>query len=468
MPGSYLSALEAGFLYAESPTTPMHMGSVAVFDAAGWFTDDGQLKLADLRSHIYARVGPIRRLRQYPVRPLGRLSRPRWVDDDKFDINRHVRSIDVASQGAPAELTKVVETVASTPIDLRHPLWELWFVTGLEHGQVGLIEKIHHALVDGVGGVDVAVLLLDGAPVTSASESETVLPAPVPNRPVELLARSVWDVSARPMALAGRIARQATHPSATATRIRDLWPALADFGRGLSGGTTPLNEMVGPGRQYRTVVRSLDETREAAHVLGGTVNDLVLAAVSGGLRDLLVARGDPSGGSLRALVPVSIRADDEHGDLGNRVAAILIPLATELADPADRFAQVRQAVREARSRHQVELSTGILDLLEFLPEPLIAVASGLVHHQPLAGVVVTNVPGPAQPLFLMGSRMLSAAPIVPLAGNLTVSIGILSYAGALTLGFWADRDRFPDLDLMVAAIDESFDALVKLASGNGR
>jgi diacylglycerol O-acyltransferase / wax synthase len=225
-----------------------------------------------------------------------------------------------------------------------------------------------------------------------------------------------------------------------------------------------LNQQIGAKRRYRVIRRSLDETRQTAHALGGTVNDLILSAVSAGLQELVSSRHERlHGAHLHALVPVSMRSDQEHGELGNRVAALVVPLPMRELEPDVRFSTVCEAVRTARQHHEMELSHALLTVMEIWPEPVIASVADLMHHQPVFNLVVSNVPGPPIPLYFMGAEMLEAFPLVPLARNLTLSVGILSYQHHLTLGLWADRDLFPDLDLLVSAIDAGFAAMEKAA-----
>jgi len=460
-----LTALEASFLYMESPTTPMHVGSVAVYDGGPWRDARGELDLPKLRRYVRQRLAGIPRLRQHPVWPAGPAGRPRWVDDPDFHISRHVRGAHVESPGTQHQMLSVADELLMPPLDRRHPLWELWFVDGVQDGRVAVVEKIHHALVDGIGGVDLAVMLLDSEPFPDRSDSDGTRAAGPPRVPsrIRLLSAVAAEALREPQALAQQAFGTLTHPGRTLNAARSMVSAAGAMAHPAGGGDiraphTFINEPLGTKRSYDIVRRSLGDTRELGHVLGGTVNDVVLTAVASGIGTLLGTRGQDVE-RIRVLVPISLRAEDEHGLLGNRVTGMVVPLPVQPMEPLERFRATHDAVRWARKAGEGELTSTLLQFTEHLPEPLIAGVSRLVHRQPLINLVVTNVPGPSSPLYLMGSQMLEAFPVVPLAGNLALSIGILSYMDQLTIGLWADRAHFPDLPVLAKAIGRGFDEL---------
>lgn len=458
-----LSALEAGFFYVESPNTPMHVGSVAIYDGQFWRDCHGELDLAGLRRYIRGRLSGIPRLLQRPVWPAGVAGRPRWVDDPDFRISRHVRSVRVAPPGGEDQLLSISEDLLMPVLDRRHPLWELWFVDGLEGGRVAVVEKIHHALVDGIGGVDLAMMLLESEqfPERQATDA-AVVPARLPSR-LQLLSTTAVDALRDPPELALRTLGALAHPVEAARTARSLVSAVAAMSRPRGGGDIraphlSINEHIGTKRCYRVARRPLGDTKKLAHALGGTVNDVVLTAVAAGLGSLLADRGDDAE-KIRVFVPVSERADHEHQALGNRVTGMIVPLPVAPMDPLERFRFTHDAVRWAKGAGEAQLSSTLLRFLEGFPEPVIAGASRLVHHQPIVNLVVTNVPGPPIPLYLMGGRMLEVYPVVPLIDNLTLSIGILSYLDELAFGLWADRRHFPDLQVLAERIGQGFDDL---------
>jgi WS/DGAT/MGAT family acyltransferase len=454
-----LTALEAGFLYAESESTPMHVSSLAIFDGEGWRDARGRLRLQALRRHIAAGLAETPRLRQRPVWPPARLGRPRWVDDATFDIGRHVRRMHLRHPVNEDQLLAAVAAVNMRVLDRAHPLWELWFVDGLNGGRVAMIEKIHHALVDGIGGVDLAIMLLDPVPRPAHLANRT--PPVLGRQPskLALLGGAVETAVERPFALGCELVSLATHPARTVNTARRLSSAVGSLAGEPFAPRSSLNEAIGLRRHYRIIRCSLEDVRATGHALGGTVNDVVLTAVADGLAGLLAGRSDGVPRAVHALVPVSLRGPDEHQSLGNRVAAMIVPLPTEKCALQDRFAAVRGAALFAKGHHQQELALALLTMPEYWPEPLVVGLSRLAHRQPFANLVVTNVPGPPAPLYLMGSQLLEVFPLVPLARNLTMSIGILSYGPQLTIGLWADRDRCADLGTLVRGIEDAVDTL---------
>jgi WS/DGAT/MGAT family acyltransferase len=437
----------------------MHVSSLAIFDGAGWRDTRGRLRLQVLRRHIAARLAGTPRLRQRPIWPPARLGRPRWVDDATFDIDRHVRRLHLRGPVNEEQLLSAVAAVNMTLLDRAHPLWELWFVDGLDGGRVAMIEKIHHALVDGIGGVDIAIMLLD--PVPSSTRLANQTPPVVGRQPskLALLGEAVETAVERPFALGCELVSLATHPARTVNTARRLSSAVGSLAAEPFAPRSSLNEAIGLRRHYRILRCSLDDVRATGHALGGTVNDVALTAVAAGLAGLLAGRPDDPPRAVHALVPVSLRGPDEHTSLGNRVAAMIVPLPTEKGTIQDRFATVRRAARFAKAHHQQDLALALLTMPEYWPEPLVVGLSRLIHRQPFANLVVTNVPGPPRPLYLMGSQLLEVFPVVPLARNLTVSVGILSYGDQLTIGLWADLDRCADLGKLVSGIEDAFDGL---------
>lgn len=452
-----LSALEAGFLYAEDELTPMHVGSLAIYDGAGWRDAHGHIRLRALRGHIARRLEEMPRLLQRPLLPAAHLGRPRWVDDTEFDIERHVRLMHLPSPGTEVCLLSAVADLNMALLDRAHPLWELWFVDGLDDGRVALLEKIHHSLVDGIGGVDLAMMLLDPTPEPARRRR-----APVgtrnrqPSR-LQMMAGLPRMMVGTPVSIGLDALALATHPRRAVDAARHLASAVYSFAYDPLAPHSTLNADIGCRRNYRVVRCSLPEVRATGHALGGTVNDVVLTAVTSGLANILATRHEDLGGrAVHALVPVSVRRADEHRDLGNRVAAMIVPLPVNEPTLPGRFDAVRAATRSAKDHHQADLTVALLELPENWPEPILAATSRLVHRQPFVNLVVTNVPGPPIPLYLMGSRMLEIFPIVPLAGNLTVSIGILSYCDDLTLGFLVDPEHFADLEALLTGIEDAF------------
>ncbi len=457
-----LHALDDAFLAAETARTPTHVGSVCTFEA-GPLRDAGRIRLRDLQDSVASRLHLVPRLRQVVASPPFGVAPPLLVDDADFDITHHVRLAAVAAPGDQAALQDLAATLHTERLDRSRPLWELWFVDGLADGRVGLVEKIHHAIADGVSGVEVASVLLDlePSPPTTPAPGWEPLDAPAPA--AQLLA-GLGDRVVGPL---GRVA-------GALSQVRRPGAALASVGRGVRGlgalldpplraPATSLNAPVGPHRQLLAVRRDLAEVRRAAHRRGATVNDLVLTAVGGGLRTLLDHRGElpvDADLALHVLVPVSLH---RGGDLGNVVGGIVVRLPVGDADVEHRLSAVQGAMAAHKASGEGRLTADLLGAADLFPTSLAHVVSRSVHRQPLVNVIVTNVPGPDAPLYALGARMLDAVPIVPLGGNLTVSIGVLSYDGRLVVGLFADPEACPDLRTLADGVEEGFDALEALA-----
>lgn len=458
-----LTALDASFLHAESPATPMHVGSVAVFEGAPFFDDDGRFRIDELRERVASRLHLVPRFRKkVQWVPLGQ-GRPVWVDDDDFDIARHVRVMVLPGPGSRQQLYDLCELLQMRLLDRDRPLWELWFVGGLDDGNVAMVEKVHHALVDGVSGVDAATATLDLDRDAPFAPGPAWSPAPAPS-PGRLLTDSLWQRLTDPVELGrsaqavlrapGRLLREAAEVGAAATTVLAPRSLLS---------TTSLIRPVGRRRRLVPVRQDLAELKRAKAAFGATVNDVVLAAVAGGVRQLLQARGDDvDGRELHVLVPVSVRADHEHLALGNRVGSLFVGLPIGEDSAIGRLELIRQAVGDQKDRHLAEGTELVLEWMDHLPPMLTGALARTIHRQPFVDLVVTNVPGPQVPLYCMGAEMLDVTPIVPLGGNLSVGIAILSYNGAITLGIHADRDACPDVAVLADGIRDAFAELLAL------
>jgi len=462
--GEPLSALDSLFLHLESPATPMHTGSVAIFEGAPLRDRRGALRMADLRDEISERLFMVPKLRRRVRFPAGPWATPQWVDDAAFDVSFHVRQVTLAPPGSEAQLNELSAALMSVPLDRAHPLWQLWLVDGLAGGRVAFVQKLHHALADGLAGVELATVLLDleRRPVRYHA-ARPWHPRPV-HGPVRELARD----AVRRGTLAVRFGVGAlgalADPVGAVRRTAALVEGLATYATPRTvAPPTSLNVPVNAGRRFAVVRQPLGPLRGVEERFGVTLNDVVLAAVAGGLRTQLAARGEAlDGRELRVMVPVG---EDHHGDhrLGNRVSALLVALPLGGDDPVARLRAVSDDVRAHKARHQALAGARLLDLAEALPPVVLAAVSPLVHRQRLCNVVVTNVPGPSVPLFALGARLLEVFPVVPLAGNLSVGVAVFSYDGQLTLGILADRDRGGDVQVLAAGIGRAFEAMVEAA-----
>jgi WS/DGAT/MGAT family acyltransferase len=459
-----LGVLDASFLALERPETPMHVGALSVLEGDGFAGPDGRFRLADVRELVASRLHLIPRFRKVvmPV-PLD-AGQPIWVDDHRFDIGYHVRLTALPAPGTRQQLLALFERVQAQVLDRSRPLWELWFVEGLEGGNVALIQKTHHALVDGVSVVDVATVLLDFSPEPTVLEPPEWQPQVAPT-PGQLLVDTLRSFVEGTGAIARAVASATEAPRRAVERLGEFVKQLATVTDGpVVVPRTSLNEPVGRSRRFGVVRVPLDDVKAVRRVFGGTVNDAVLAGVSGGLARLLESRGelDPDL-VLKVCCPVSVRTDSEHLELGNKVSAMFVPIPVGEPDPITRLRSIQSTTADLKQREQPVAASTLLGLAQYAAPTLLGLAARAAHRQRLFNVICTNVPGPQEPLYCMGARVLEAYPMVPLSKNTNVGIAILSYCGTLHVGLLADRDRWPDLDVLEAGVDEAFAELAKLA-----
>ncbi len=463
----FLSPLDAGFLYAESERTPMHMGSIGIFEGAPLRDEQGALRTEAVRAEIASRLHLVPKLRRRVHFTTFGMAAPVWVDDPAFDIANHVRTATLSAPGTEALLTDLCAQLMAGLLPRHRPLWEIWLIDGLEGGRVAMMEKLHHSMADGLAGVELVTVLfdIDRHPARDESSPPPWRPTPAP-RQTCLIAHDLGRRTMAPLRLAANGIGLLRHPVGAGGGLAPYAAAVGSVVTWKSiAPSLSLNVPVGGGRQVAFVRRPLDDLYELAGHFGVTVNDLLLTAVAGGVRRLLSARGERiEGQSVQVLVPVGA---DHHGDhqLGNRVSAMLVRLPIGPSDPVDRLGSVSQAEASCKHHHQALAAALLFGMLEPLPPPAMVTAARLVHHQPFFNLVVTNIPGPGVPLYVLGARMLEAFPLVPIAGNLSVGVAALSYGGQLAIGLLADPDACPDLDTFADDIDRSF---AELAAAGGQ
>ncbi len=455
-----LTALDTAFLRAERPDAPMHLGGLAFFEGAPLLDERERVRIADVRRRVACRLHLVPRFRQRVQEvPFGR---PIWVDDAQFDVTKHVRRLRVRRPGDFDAVVATAEALNARLLDRGRPLWELWFLDGLADGRVALLEKAHHTLIDGVSGVDVAMVLLDLTPdapdAPNGPDGAPVawLPAPPPAPTAAALA-SLTRRAAQPLQLARAALDLLVHPSHGEDAVHQTTTAL---GAVKLAPRTSLNARTGANRTLRRISRPLDELKRVASAHGAKVNDVVLAAVTSGLRDVLRERDELEDiDELRVLVPVSLRADAQHLELGNVVGAIFMDLPVGEQDAPARLHEIATRTRAAKQRGDPAAAAMATRAADLLPPSFITPIATMVHREPFINLVVTNVPGPQAPLYALGARMVDAIPLVPLAGNLTVGVAVLSYDGDVVLGIRADPDAWPDLAVLLEGIEKGFDEL---------
>src|SRR5215211_2564549 len=454
-----LSSIDASFLTNESSSAHMHVGAILIFEGPPPAYDD-------FLAHVESRLHLVPRFRQKLAFPPVETGRPFWIDDPHFHLAYHVRHSALPSPGSEEQLRNIAGRVFSQALDRSKPLWELWLVQGLERNRFALVTKTHHALVDGVAGVDIATVLFDLKPVPEPIEPDREwVPKPSPS-PAELAARGAAELAEAPFKLTRRAVRAATRPVRTAHRVAETGEALAEVAWNFTSPAPdlPLNTEIGSHRRFAWARAELDDFKRIKNALGGTVNDVVLTVVSGALRSWLRSRGVKTEGlELRALVPVSIRAEDERAKLGNRIAAMRGPLPVYIEDPVKRLDAVRQAMDGLKESKQALGAEVISRFNDFAPPTLLAQASRINFSTRLFNLIVTNVPGPQIPLYVLGRELEDIFPVAFLPENHALAIAIMSYNGKLGFGLLADYDAMEDIDMIATGLSESLADLLAAA-----
>jgi WS/DGAT/MGAT family acyltransferase len=456
-----LSAIESAYLALEERGMPIHVGSLATFEGNSLLDRCGELRVDALRARVAARLEQFPRLRQRATPVPLQLGRSVWVDDPDFDVADHVVVEHLPAPGDEAALTDLASDLHMRPFRADRPMWELAFVPGLPGGRVAVIERIHHSIVDGVAGVDAATILLD----VERDAPQRIGPAWTPRQhpPThELVRRAVCERAAQPLRLAAGAVTALGRPATAARRAREVLGAIVGVAdHGLVAASSSINAPVSSERTLSLLRQRLRAVKDAGAQAGATVNDVILTAVAGGLRSLLLGRGERLDADLvhTVLVPVSLRDASERGALGNRVGALFLPLPIGIGDPEVRLRTIAHTTAAMKARREVTTSRLLLEAADLLPPRLIAPLTGLLDVQPFVNLVVTNVPGPPFPLYAMGAEMLEAFPIVPIAGNLTLGVAVLSYNGTLNLSVTADRRRCADVEAFTTGLERAFSQL---------
>ena len=451
-----LTGLDSSFLHLERGGAHMHVASTMVFEGSC-------PSYEDFADHVVARLHLVPRFRQrLRFVPFGQ-GRPVWVDDPHFNIGYHVRHTALPAPGSDEQLRNLAGRLFSQRLDRSKPLWEMWLVDGLRGNRFALIGKSHHALVDGVSGVDISTVLFDAAPdPPEPVESDDWVPGPEPSD-AQLLAESLIERATSPGELARAVRALLRGPRQAIGAAEQAMAAVGSFaGTGLAAPSSPFNVSIGPYRRFAWVRGDLADFKEVKNRLGGTVNDVVLAAVSGALGRYLRGRGHSTAGlELRAMVPISVRAEEERGALGNRVSAMMAPLPIWCEDPSERMRIVTETMGDLKKSRQAVGANLLTGLTDFAPPTIVGQAARLQSRQRFFNLVVTNVPGPQFPLYLLGNRMEVTFPMVPLARNQAVCVGIMSYDGTINFGLVGDFDAMPGLDTLADDLEAEIDALGK-------
>jgi diacylglycerol O-acyltransferase / wax synthase len=455
-----LSAIDVSFLTNESSSAHMHVGGVMIFEGP-------PPSYEDLAEHVNARLHLVPRFRQKLAYPPAQTGRPFWVDDPTFNIEYHLRHSALPAPGSEQQLRRMVGRIFSQQLDRSKPLWELWLVQGLTRRRFALLTKTHHAVVDGISGVDIATVLFDLQPVPEPAEPEEAwIPDPEPSR-AQMLARGIEELATAPIGLARRVERAVEHPERAVGRVTEALEGVAELGWAFANPApdVPLNVQIGSHRRFEWVRSDLAHFKRVKNVFGGTVNDVVLAVVAGALRSWLHGRGVRTEGlELRTQVPVSIRGADEHGQLGNRLAAMRAPLPVYIEDPVARLRRVTEEMRDVKSSKQAVGAEVISRFNDFAPPTLLAQAARINFSTRLFNLVVTNVPGPQVPLYVLGRELEDCFPVGFLPPSHALFVAVMSYNGGINFGLLGDYDVMDDLDVVATAIERALAELVDLAA----
>ncbi len=416
----------------------MHVASTIIFEGSA-------PSYREFRDHIASRLHLVPRFRQkLRFVPFGQ-GRPVWVDDPHLNLNYHVRQTALPAPGSEEQLRNLAARIFSQQLDRTKPLWELWLVEGLRDDRFAIVGKSHHALVDGISGVDITTVLfdLDREPAAPPAPAPKWLARPEPSD-VDLLADALRERLTSPREILRGVRAALRGPRQV---VEGLGATGKIIGAGMAAPSTPFNVEIGPHRRFAITQSELAELKRVKDAHGGTVNDVILAIVAGALGSYLRARGhDTEGLEMRAMVPVSVRAVEEQGALGNRISAMMAPLPVWCEDPVERVHLMTKAMGDLKGSGQAVGAEILTKITDFAPPTIAAQAARLQPAQRFFNLVVTNVPGPQFPLYVLGRKMESIFPMVPLARRQALCVGIMSYNGQVNFGLVGDYDAMADLD----------------------
>ena len=450
----------------------MHVGGVLLFDGPA-------PRLENFLDHIRGRLHLLPRYRQKLAIPPAGSGRPLWIDDPDFNLEYHVRHSALPAPGSEAQLLEMAARVASNPLDRTKPLWEFWLVEGVapaagsQSERFAMIAKNHHALVDGVSGIDLATVLLDFTPEPAHIDNPGLRPwqpHPEPSA-LELVLAGARDGAAAAAGLVAQAMTAAAQPARSLELLRDAAEGVGELvWAGLNPAPqTPLNVTIGPHRRYRIVRQRLTDYKAVKNALGGTVNDVVLTVVAGGLGSWLRSRGFSTDGlEMRALVPVSIRTEDERGTLGNRLTVMRGPLPVYIQDAVARLPVVTRAMDDLKSSKQAVGASTLVAVNDIAPPAVLAQASRLQFSTRLFNLLVTNIPGPQVPLYILGRELQDLFPLAFLPQGHALAVAIMSYNGRVEYGLLGDFDALPDIDVIAAGIDASLAELLQATRPTSR
>ncbi len=463
-----LSVVDNSFLAIESPTTHQHVAAVLLLDATPVSLPDGGIDIDTIRTYIASRLHLIPRYRQrLAAVPLG--NRLVWIDDEHFNVHYHVRHASLPRPGDERQLKRLAARIVSQQLDRAKPLWEIWVVEGLEGNRFALVAKTHHCMVDGASGVDLLAVLLGPMPSADFTQGPTWIPRPAPT-PLQIFRDEWMRRLSEPVAALWESPCPFGSPLSL---LGTFWENLTALGETLGAAArpasaTPINLPIGPHRRYDWLEMDLGAVKEVKNRLGGTVNDIVLSTVAGALRTFFESRRvNVDVLDIRASIPVSIRTDEQKGTLGNQIALWMADLPVAERDPRRRLDKVRANTARLKESRQTMGAQVLAAVSEWTSTTLLSLAVRLSTRSRPFNLVVTNVPGPQIPLYLLGAELGECYPMLALLPNQALGVALFSYSGKLCWGFIADWDLIPDLHDFVLAIDAAFRELQEAAGTVG-
>ena len=440
----------------------MHIASVGIFEGGPLYDADGNVRIEDIRRLIASRLDLVPKLRQRPSQGLLGAAPPVWLDDPDFEVAQHVRVCRLGPPGTEVELRRLCAEFMAVPLDPARPLWELTFVEGLSDGRVGLIEKLHHSMADGLAATALATVLLDLSPVPPRAEESPPWRPEAPPPPLRAALDDLLRLAALPVRAAKWYGQSILHPIRRTKEIAELVGAVGTLASSkIIAPRSSLNDPITEARSVTFVRLPFEQIHDVARSFEATINDVLLTVVAGGLRDLLMSRNElTEHGELQVLVPVGLDNSEGRG-LANSVSALFVRLPIGMEDPVNVLKTVSAEVGEDKRHHQALAAATALRLLEPLPQNLLAAAAGMVQHQPFFNLIVTNVPGPPVPLFALGAKLLEAFPLMPLVGNQSFAVAALSYEGQLNLGVLSDPATCPDVEIFCGGVRSALKVLIE-------
>jgi diacylglycerol O-acyltransferase / wax synthase len=459
-----LSGMDASFLYLETPAGHMHIAMVGIHDVS---TIPGGYSFERIREHIRSRLQVVPPFRRRLVEVPFQFHHPVWIEDPDFDLDHHVRRVTAPSPGGRRELGQVASEIASVPLDRSRPLWEAWVIEGLKRDRVGFVVKVHHSAIDGASGAEIMTALYDLAPEPAVVDEVEIPADHLPNE-FELLSYAAISKLRRARNVVPLVGRTVRSVTTLVSNIID--PTMKHGGVPLTAPRTPFNQSISPQRAVAFARLPLDEAKAIKDALGVKVNDVVLEVCAGTLRRYLLEHDALPDDPLLAVVPVSVRVEDEANSQGNKVSAMFASLATDVDDPAERLEVIRASTEGAKEDHNAIGARTLTDWAEWAAPRTFGLAARLYssmnlanQHRPIHNLVISNVPGPPFSLYLAGAELVAAYPMGPIMDGAGLNITVMSYRNHIDIGFLADAELVPDIWEIAALVQPAFDELKQLA-----